>query len=566
MEKIPISQSRGAIRPAGSAYAFAFVALVLLISASCGGPPKALDTASSGGAVSLEFADYDAIALQGIRFQPEAISQQPMLRVTPDKKTSIAKLRKKVKRKHSQVEAQVLASMLWAQDETPESATRSEALQLLRAEAQTRKSVDPVTLQMLAAAESWAKNNEAWIEANQRLASMASLKGKNSEAKAWLSFALLTANRNQEALAAVEGLKLEDSDYFEAYAIAWANFRNGNTEAAARAIAEAAKAWPGPLRGAIKRDVLLFFSRGGVTVDFAKEQFSAFKDSDPAEWMNELSRGFMLAGHYDKAIRALEVSLELQGNPPVREQVGALFMQAEYWFRENVPARAAETVRGAHKLLAECADCGEKLREQITERVDRLASFFHSVYQATRDEQFYEPAVDLYSYLLNSKVDAEKQQTRLDNLQVSKRDGKDKDGLQPEDTMYQLVLARREVAQACYERFLQGSPVLSGSVALTLDVNPSGDSKAAAVVVEKAEADVKAEANMGAEADAKAETDAEAKAKLDAGAKGAADPAALGNVAKCLQSRAGDWTFPGRSRAGMTKVSVTYKFSPRGTK
>ena len=526
-----------------SSYVLVLATVSLLVA--CGGTQKATD---NSGPLELEFSNFDTIALRGVRFEPKALFRQGMLEVTPDKKVPLVKLRKKVRGKHTQVEAQVLASMLWKKDDSDESPTRKEALALLRKEAET-KTADVVTLQMLAAGESWSGNNAAWLATNETLLSRFPRHKEVSRWRMWSTWILLRSERLLEAAQKIDGWEFADAGSLGSYVIAWVRFRERRFQEAVQAISFAATNWEGELKGPIKRDVLLMHSRAGTPVPEAEKLLSSLDSVDVPAWLEDLSQGYSLAGYYARAAQALERVFELRPDDKSSGHVASRFMQVEYLFRQNRSKKTAAAATAAHKLLASCEDCTDKQRKSVEERVQRLASFFHSVYQATRDETYFEPAKSLYRYLLDAKLLVAENTTRSSNLEAAKKNGKPADGLHPAETMYQLILARREAVQACYEASLQANTNLKGTFELKLEVSAKGE-----VIEAVGRMPTKEKKDQKEGSDKEAEGEPEEKNTDD-----------LNAVAVCAADKAKEWKFPGRSRAGKTNVQVSYSLEPRTT-
>lgn len=527
---------------AGLSLSLALPALVV----GCGGSQSS-DTAEpdqdpgqeTPETVDQALTDYEPIAIEGQRYSPEALGRPGMLQVTPKRKIPLRRARRKAKRRrHSEVDVQILATLLWKRanklvKSEPEKAEelRTEALEALRKEHErTSGETGVITLQMLASAEMWAEERDAAVEIYRTLLERFSEHKGVPTWKTWLAYIHLGAGRTAEAAKVTEGWELEKQGHLGAYVMSWIAFRQEGAGAAREAIVHTAESWKGNLPVPLQGDLLMFHARAGAELDEITpviEKLAKKNLNLQYAWLFRLSEEYKKAGYYGRASRALDHLLDevMAGQDvPVEDYVGFRFRQADYQFRLDAPEKAAEYITDAHGKLEECSEekCPEEVRQNVKDRVSKLAVFYHTTYHSTLDESYFDPAKKLYEYLISLELpDKEEMKKNLTNLEDTRARANPDSGKHDAKIMGDLVRTRTEVLRACYEGGLQRDPELEGGLTLTIEVSSEGEVKGG-------------------------------KTEPGAGEEG------LAAVAGCALERAKTWSFPGRTTDGTTVMAVPF--------
>ncbi len=512
---------------------------VVMLVAACGGAQTdggtTPDTAPVGEAGRQVFADNEPISLEGLRFVPEALGHPGMPKVTADRKVSVPALKKKMAKKHTQIEAQIVVSSMWYDPKNPE-ASQKEATEIIRKEAQDLgEKADAVTLQMLGAAEASAGNYDAWMKAYETLiARFPTDEGVNAW-KGWLAYLYLRADRDADAAKLVEGWT-EKSGPIAAYSLAWIKFRQRDYAGATEWITTAANNWnwSAGFAGALKRDLLLMHARAGAPVEKIDAIIQKLAPAEVrGDVLFELSEGYRFAGHYERARETLELIIAKvsPGDKLPRENyVPFRFRQSDYAARMDQPAQAAEYAIQSHQGLKGCDKCSAAVAGKVLENLTNLAVFFHTTYHSTLDSKYYEPAIKLYSYVIELGGEkAGETKGNLESLKETKNRANPANGKHDRRNLYNMMLLRREAAAACYEAVVMREAELAGSAKLTLIISNKGEV-------------------------------AEASADPAPGQSG------MGAVTQCLIERAKGWSFPAQSSSGSTAMTVNYNFKTRPAK
>jgi tetratricopeptide (TPR) repeat protein len=350
----------------------------------------------------------------------------------------------------------------------------------------------------------------------------------------WAAFVHLRAHQNAEAAALTAELDPADEALrgHEAYVAAWAAFRQGDFERARDFIVVAAKKWPSREgQRAVVNDIVMMTARAGTPLAQADELISDITGGNVQQryvLLFRLHEQFVFAGHYDLASETLgyirDVVLEGQALPH-EDAVGFGYRRSDYEFRMNRPDQAAALAIEAHQGLEACGEgCAGDTAEAVTQRLSDLGRVFHTVFATSLDEAFYAPATSLYEAYISvpGRADTETVRGYLSNLQQTKENAHPAQGKHDAQVMSNVVIARREAVQACYEQALGWDPSLAGQLTLTMKIDPSG-----------AVTEVTSEPAAGEEG--------------------------LGLVATCAAERISAWTFPGRTLPGVT--SLVYPFT-----
>jgi hypothetical protein len=480
------------------------------------------------------------VDIQGIAFVPEALGVPPMPRAEAPGRATLERQRARVARSRSAPEeVQVLVTLLWDEagrvaDGDPERATalREEARTALRsARSRTVGSTDALTLQMLASAEMWLGDDASASAAFEELVSRFPDHDRQAM-QIWLAYLHLRQHRKNEAVELVRDWKPDELGDVGAYVLAWAGFATGDAAGARKAITSAVAAWKdASTRPSVERDLVLILARTGTDVAEAARLIGQAAGGDAKRrhaWMFRLSDAYKYAGDYEAAARVLDLLArdpaggEARGAVARDDLVGFRHRQADYAFRLNRPAEAAERAIQAQAELVACgAECPETTARAVHERMLKLAQFFHTVFARSLDPAHHDAAVALYRrYLaIRGRPDAQAARGYLSSLEETRATSDRSAGKHDEEVLLNFFWARREVVAACYEAVLLGDPSLDGSLELTLEIDARG-------------------AVTGAITDPRP------------GDEG------MAAVAACLTDRTRRWTFPSRTVPGETTLTV----------
>jgi hypothetical protein len=480
------------------------------------------------------------VDIQGIAFVPEALGLPSMPRATVRGRPTLERQRARAARQRSAPEdVQVLVTLLWDEagrvaDGDPERATalREEARTALRsARSRTVGSTDALTLQMLASAEMWLGDDGSASAAFEELVSRFPDHDERQAMQIWLAYLHLRQHR-KEVVELVRDWKPDELGDVGSYVLAWAGLASGDATRARRAITSAVAAWKdASTRPAVERDLVLILARTGTDVAEAARLVGEAAGGDARRrhaWMFRLSEAYKYAGNYDAAARVLDVLArdpaggEARGAVARDDLVGFRHRQADYAFRLNRPAEAAERAIQAQAELVACkAECPETTARAVHERMLKLAQFFHTAYARSLDPAHHDAAVALYRrYLaIPGRPDAQAARGYLSSLEETRATSERGDGKHDEEVLLNFFWARREVVAACYEAVLLGDPRLDGSLELTLEIDARG-------AVTRTITDPRP------------------------GDEG------MAAVAACLTERTRRWTFPSRTVPGETTLTV----------
>lgn len=527
----------------------AVLAVALLAAPGCGGSQQSATSdvmhhdGSQAGSVLPQDQTFTLaeIDVPGVAFSPEAIGLPSMPRVTSHSHVSLEHQRRKVARKATPDDVQLLASMLWqaadeaaASDPSKARGLRDEARRnLAKLQAARGDKTSDVTLHMLAVADQWLGDSVQAIAAYHQLVTRFPTHEGLRSFQTWLAQLYLGRHQVEDAAQLVKGWKPEELGDLSSYVLAWVSFASGDSATARAAIVQAIQKWrDASTRPILERDLVLILSRTGTPVAEATKLIAQALGEDQVQPRYvatfKLSEAYRFAGRYDQAGAALDSIVDdlVKGEMPPDDLVSFRFRQADYAFRQNQPVLAAKLAIEAHKALSACGGkCSDETAEAVAERVLKLAQFSHTVFAKSQDPRHYQAARTLYEYYLTipGRSDRETARGYLRSLEQTKRSADPNAGKHDTEVMHNMVLARREVLAACYEDALLSEPTLSGNVKLILAVDQSG-------------------AVAGVESDP------------GAGEKG------LARVARCAAEAAQSWTFPSRTVPGRTTMTVPAVF------
>jgi len=522
-----------------------FLAAVAAL-AGCGGAQEAKPAAPAPAPApesedqAIELAPVE---LKGNQFQPEALGRPGMLFVEGKKKTTVDKQRaalKKAKPEQKETEAQILATLAYQAGKSEADQGKAQALlddarSALRDARNTSKGqTQLVTLRMLGTLELTFGDYAAASEVYQEIVTRFPEGDHITAARTWLAFALLRQGKSAEALAAVQGLSPAPEQPELSYVIAWAKWRAGDGPGAAAAIAIAARGWKAPgFKKQIDRDTALILARSGAPVEEAIKvvvDANQNKRDETYKGLYDLHRAFAIAGRFADAIVILDKAAERVGEKvPVQDLASFRVQQADYALRASGdPAKVATYQEQALQVFKKCGDkCTKGEHESGATPTRNYATFFDTIYRTARDERFYAPAQKLYElYLaLPDRADAAETQKFFEDMKTAKEAADDHSGKHDKGFIGTLVEIRGAQVLTCYEAALAADPATSGPLALNLEVAATGEVKGVAT-------------------------------------EPAAGQAGMAGVAGCVAERAKGWTFPSRTKPGVTRIAVKYVLGP----
>lgn len=485
--------------------------------------------------------EYEATALPGTYFQPEGVESRPlMLMARGSKKLTLAKQRQayaKAKPATKVGEAEVLATMLYeeAQKQTDDGARMTMMEEARKALADTRAAmpdkVDVVLLHNLGCLTYDLGDPVAAAEAFGAAATLLPADPGATERRTYQIFYYVRAGKTAEAIAAAEGQPLAAAEPELAYAIAWAAWRAGQYGRVEDAIGVATQGWRNDAtRPALRRDIAIFAARAGFGVDDAvalAEAFAKGSQETLFDTLGLMNQAFSLAGRYAEAIEMTDRMIATGITPSKATKYALLFEKAD---AAKALGRSDVLVQSVKEGLAAWDACGKDCAGGGTETAIKLvfnyARFSNYLYTTSQDERWYTAANELYnSYLgLSAITDRDAVKQEAETLQRGHDRALKGVGTHDKDAISFVLVPYRAQALACYDAELQGAPDLGGAVTLSLEVAQSGEV-------------------------------AGATTEPPGGEDG------LAAVASCITTAARTWTFPARTRPGVTRITVPYTFA-----
>jgi len=505
-----------------------------------GGPDGPAGGGKEPGAQDFNL-EYEATALPGTYFQPEGIELRPlMLMARGSKKLTLVKQRQayqKAKPATKVGEAEVLATMLYeeAQKLEDDSARLTMIEEARKALADTRAAhpdkLDVVLLHNLGCLTWDLGDPLAAAEAFGAAATLKPTDAGYAERRAYQIYYLVRGGKNAEAMAAAQGTEPSATEPELAYAIAWAAWRTGDGARALGAIEIATAGWRSEAtRPALRRDIAIFSARvSGKSAD-AISLANKFAGSDKEKLFDTLGlmhQAFTLAGRYAEAIELTDAMLATGVLPSQATKYALLFEKAD---AAKALGQSEALVGYVKDGLAAWAACGKECEGGGTETAIKLvfnyARFANYLYTTSQDEKWYVASNELYnSYLgLSAITDRDVVQQEAEVLQRGHERALKGVGTHDKDAISFVLVPYRAQVLTCLDNELQQDPSISGALALQLEVAQSGEVTGAT-------------------------------------SEPAGGEAGLAAAATCATAAARAWTFPARTRPGVTRIGIPYTYA-----
>jgi tetratricopeptide (TPR) repeat protein len=521
--------------------------VVAMATFACGAPPEpqapgegSADAPKAAAQADLT-VDLPKVELKGTAFVPEALGRPPMPIVEAKKKLTIDKQRAALaKAKDPAVReamSQVLATQLYqaarAESGGKETPLLEDGREVMRQALKGAASPpDANTLRMLGVYEILLGDYNAAAAAWEQLTKLDPADKEMDTFRAWWAYSLLAAGKEAEAAAAVQGVEPQLKSPELAYIIAWVRWGRGDGAGAWQAMRAAAIGWPEKVKGSvIERDLILLAGRSGAPVAEAVAVATAFAGpakADQYAMLFKISQSMTSAGRYKDTIAAIDAALRAVGaEVPKQDPPKLHFQQAELTLRFDDPAAGARLGKQAVDALVACGSvCTDSA--DVLAAVQRVATFFHSIYATSQDAKYYGPAHDLYAAVIGAVEPAKKPavQKLSDQLDQTKRNVRPGGGIHDKEIVAALLSLHAQEVLACYEATLAGAGKVAGPLSLTLEFDTSGAVTSATSVPP-------------------------------------AGDTAVAEVAKCSLERARTWRLPARGKAGVTRVTLGYDLTVR---
>ncbi|MEZ4362638.1 MAG: hypothetical protein R3B48_20775 [Kofleriaceae bacterium] len=516
-----------------------------MATSACGAPPEPQAPGNDTPAPAPKAAETDLstelpkVELKGTAYRPEGLGRPPMPIVEGKKKVTIEKQRTIVaKAKEGAIReamSQILATLLYqaskAESGGKETALLEEGRSVMREALKTAASPpDSNTLRMLGVFEILLGDYAAATKAWEQLTNLDPADKEVDHFRAWWAYSALTSGDEAGALAALKGFEPDLKSPELAYMMAWVRWRAGDNAGAWKALRAAAIGWPEKVKGSvIERDLILLAGRTFAPIEEAVAVATAFAGpakADQYAMLFKISQSMTSAGRYQDTIAAIDAALRAVGTEvPKQDPPKLRFQQAELTLRFDDPVAGARFGKQAINALLTCGDaCTD--RADVAAAIQRIATFYHSIYATSQDIRFYAPAREIYSAVIGASEGEKKAEVLKlsDQLDKTKRAIRPGGGIHDKEIVAALLGLHAQEILACYEATLAGNPKVTGSLVLSLEFDAKGGVTGATSTPPAGEDEV-------------------------------------AEVAECSLERARLWRLPARGKPGVTRVKLSYELS-----
>jgi hypothetical protein len=490
----------------------------------------------------------DDVKIKGALFEPIALDTYGVSGAGAKKAITLDAQRKQFAAEKDplkkQAYATILATMLYkdaGQTAANADADYGEAAKALGdAVTAANNKADELTLELWARYSMLAKD---YASADKAWETLVTQYPKNKEvdvSRAWWVYTRHKQFRNADAATLLQGAAIDKTPEL-GYVAAWTKWRTGDPTGAWEAMKQVAKQWNSQAAQKVNPDrmpvilkeTLRLGARTGADLKDVAAVMASLTGKQPGEvydmW-KQISAAMHYAGRWQDAISADEQALQAGGSKtPPNEAIAIEIEEMQFYLRLDAPDAAAKEATLAINAVPNCGSaCSPQDAENVYDEVGNIAAYLHSIYAASNDSRYYQPAHDLYQLAVPKITDPARKQTLgnyMGRLEATHNLMKPHTGRLGKDNVKNIVAQHDQEVQACYETQLAASgSKLTGTVALTLDIQQDGGVR-------------------GATTDPKA---------------GMADVSA---VAGCLVNAAKAWKFPARGSAGSTRATVKYVLS-----
>jgi hypothetical protein len=486
-----------------------------------------------------ETVDLGDVAITGQAFVPQVLESYGVVGVSSSRSLSVdaerAKLAATTDPKERQVEATVLATMLFA-----EANTRPDGRDALLGEAQRALAAavaaagpapQPLALELLGRYSLFVGDLTSAERAWQTLVAR-SADGKDADVfRAWWIYTRLAQRRDADALALLAGAATDRTPEL-GYVAAWVRWRGGDGVAAWAALKRVVVQWHDPVAASdnperlriAASEALRFAARTGAPLDDATAVMSALAGAEPLDvyqmW-KQVAEAMRFAGRWADAIAADDRAFALAGaSAPEDDSVAIPLEQARFEARLGAPDAVVRYSAKAIRAISSCrATCGRT--QDVYAQICVLAESMHAIYTSANDDRYYQPAHDLYALCAERVADHARHEELASNtthLELSRQALRPHTGRLGRSNVKYLIANHDQEVQACYESALVANPELTGDFTLGLEIEQDGRVRTA---------------------DANRE---------------------LAGVAGCVAAAAKAWAFPARGAFGVTRATIHYAF------
>jgi hypothetical protein len=488
--------------------------------------------------------------IKGVVFEPMILEGYGVNGANPKKATTLAQQRVIVSDPKAnrdplfkQANATVLATMLYKES----SGKTADERKALMVEAKTAlndavtaagKKADELTLELLGRYALWSDDLPTADTAWEAVVTQYPKSKELDRYKAWWGYTRLREGEYSDAAAALAGAA-PDKTPEVAYVSSWVKWRTGDNAGAWDAMKLAVKGFAQPAM--IKDDpdrlpnvfaeAIRMAARTGISVDDTGAFLSPLWGKPVSEQLvmwSKIKDAMHYAGRWQDAIATDDKILALQTAPT--EKIETQLDQMDFAQRLDKPE-----VVGKYMLDAAtgATSCGSACTPQDVQNVylagGGVAARLHKIYATSGDVRYFQPAEDLYAYVIPKITNTTRRQQFGDYkgaLDTTHKIMKPMTGTLEKDVVIAIVSDHNQEVQACYETTLMQSPKAAGTITAVLDIDQGGGVRGATTDPKAGQQDISA-------------------------------------VAGCVIDKAKSWKFPARGSKGSTRATIKYQLAPR---